>query len=433
MPTEESFNNAKMANSFMFWNDCTEPEDLEAMWMEPAVRAEWLNVGEIKGQRVHLSRDPDGQPYLTQTEMKAVADIIVRRHFDTFVDPEMLCALAELESDRRPLIMRYNKKTKETGIGLLQIDAKTVEMLAGGQGYQAYDVKEDPDLIHKPFTNVYYAAAYLKWMSNYQDKPRSEEFIVRTCKGGTKKATHKSTLPYWKRYLSVKESLPSRKSGDGGPTAASGYPPIHSTSPDSSTNLTYWDSRASPEDMENMWNHPAVRKEWTKSGEEKGKVRFSQDSERRPYLSRVELKAVAEIIVSKYFSTKGLRVPTICAVAEIVSMRFVNGVGKHVGILGVDYATASWLHTELGYRAYRVDSADDLTKPFVSMYFGTAYLFWLSAYEGRDRSPQFIVQAIVKGPQNVNLQEAGPAWLKFEQSLSYYEESKRDSGNCIIL
>lgn len=38
---------------------------------------------------------------------------------------------------------------------------------------------------------------------------------------------------------------------------------------------------------------------------------------------------------------------------------------------------------ELGYRAYRVDSADDLTKPFVSMYFGAAYLVWLSEYEGR--------------------------------------------------
>lgn len=39
---------------------------------------------------------------------------------------------------------------------------------------------------------------------------RSEEFVVRAYNGGTKKATHKSTLPYWKRYLAVKESLPSR-------------------------------------------------------------------------------------------------------------------------------------------------------------------------------------------------------------------------------
>lgn len=39
---------------------------------------------------------------------------------------------------------------------------------------------------------------------------RSEEFVVRAYNGGTKKATHKSTLPYWKRYLAVKDCLPSR-------------------------------------------------------------------------------------------------------------------------------------------------------------------------------------------------------------------------------
>ena len=38
---------------------------------------------------------------------------------------------------------------------------------------------------------------------------------------------------------------------------------------------------------------------------------------------------------------------------------------------------------DLGYKAYRVEAVDDLTKPFVSMYFGAAYLAWLSEYEGR--------------------------------------------------
>lgn len=69
---ERSYSNARMANSFMYWNDCVDPDDLEAMWMDPAVRAEWIEVGETKGQKVHLSRDPDGQPYLTQTEMKVI-------------------------------------------------------------------------------------------------------------------------------------------------------------------------------------------------------------------------------------------------------------------------------------------------------------------------------------------------------------------------
>ena len=52
----------------------------------------------------------------------------------------------------------------------------------------------------------------------------------------------------------------------------------------------FWDTRASPEDMEDMWNHPEVRKQWNKTKERPGKVRHAHDEKRRPYLSRVELK-----------------------------------------------------------------------------------------------------------------------------------------------
>ncbi|KAF5930075.1 hypothetical protein HYC85_030948 [Camellia sinensis] len=99
-----------------------------------------------------------------------------------------------------------------------------------------------------------------------------------------------------------------------------------------------------PEDMEKMWNHPIVSKEWSKSGEKQGKVRFSHDAENRPYLSRVELRAITEIILSKHFSTRGVKPTVLCALAEIVSMRFVNGVGPRPGITGIDYPIACWLY-----------------------------------------------------------------------------------------
>lgn len=53
---------------------------------------------------------------------------------------------------------------------------------------------------------------------------------------------------------------------------------------------SYWDSRVTPLDMEELWNNPDVLKEWTKSGERHGRVRFSHNKENRPYLSRVEVK-----------------------------------------------------------------------------------------------------------------------------------------------
>ncbi|KAF5950315.1 hypothetical protein HYC85_012308 [Camellia sinensis] len=143
-------------------------------------------------------------------------------------------------------------------------------------------------------------------------------------------------------------------------------------------------------------------KEWSKSVEKQGKLRFSHDAEKRPYLSRVELRAIAEIILSEHFSTRGVKPTVLCAVAEIVSMRFVNGVGPHPGIVGIDYPTACWLYKDLGYKAYIVESVDNLTKPFVSLYFGATYLAWLSQYEGsKERTPQFVVRAYLAGPKNM--------------------------------
>lgn len=59
-----------MAVSFRYWDDCVAPQDLETMWKDPDVKNEWINAGEDKESKVHLSRDPDGHPFLTQIEMK---------------------------------------------------------------------------------------------------------------------------------------------------------------------------------------------------------------------------------------------------------------------------------------------------------------------------------------------------------------------------
>lgn len=65
---------------------------------------------------------------------------------------------------------------------------------------------------------------------------------------------------------------------------------------------TYWDSRVSPNDMEELWKNPDVLKEWTKTAEIRGKVRFSLDKEKRPYLSRVEVKVKMMKMMKLMFS-----------------------------------------------------------------------------------------------------------------------------------
>ncbi|PPD89156.1 hypothetical protein GOBAR_DD13913 [Gossypium barbadense] len=391
MPKELS-SPARMSVSFKYWDECADPEDMEAMWNHPEVRTEWTGAGETEGQRVHLSRDPDGQPYLTQTEMRAVAEIVTRRQFDKKLDPEMICAIAELESNRQPLAMGCDKKTNLITIGIMQVAPKVAEWIVREEDYLLFPVEEDPDILYKPFVNVYFGAAYLRWLSNFDGK----------------------------------------KQFDGPSPIEAPTFPTSPVSPSKGFDL-YWDSRVSSEDMEHMWNHLDVFKEWIKSKEIRGKVRFSCNKEKKPYLSRVELRAIAEIIVSKYFSTRGINPTVLCALADVVSMRFIDGNETSTGLMGIDYSTAFWLYKEMGYRAYRVDYIEDLTNPFVSMYFGAAYLAWLSEYEGRERSLQFIFHAYISGPKNVHLEETCPKWLKFEQILARYERTKSREGSCNII
>ncbi|KAK9156143.1 hypothetical protein Sjap_003623 [Stephania japonica] len=364
----------QMAVSFKYWDECLDPQDLEALWGDPEVSKEWIDAGEDRGQKVHLSRDPDGQPYLTQTEMKAVAAIIVKRHFISQIDPEIICAIAELESDRQLLATRYNKKIKDFTIGIMQLLPQTAEWLFREMGYRAYDIVGNPDMLYRPFTSVYFGAAYLNWLSSYEGILTLEN------------------------HNSIPES--------------SHVPPVSLNTGDA---WARWDSRSSAGDMEEMWKHPAVLKEWSRSGERRGRVRFSHDAEKRPYLSRTELMTV------------------LCALAEVTSMRFINGVGLRTGLMGIEYHKALWLYKELGYRDYRVKSVECLTNPFVSMYFAAAYLVWLSQYEGRERTPQFVIQAYLGGPDNVSLQETGPLWRKFEDALNHYEDTNKEQGNCSIL
>ena len=61
---------------------------------------------------------------------------------------------------------------------------------------------------------------------------------------------------------------------------------------------TYWDEKVSAEDLDEMWRHPEVKKEWTGSNEKRGQVRFARDAELRPYLTTTEVKVCLYQIIS---------------------------------------------------------------------------------------------------------------------------------------
>jgi soluble lytic murein transglycosylase-like protein len=71
------------------------------------------------------------------------------------------------------------------------------------------------------------------------------------------------------------------------------------------------------------------------------------------------------------------------------------------GLMQVLSTTAQWIVT-LGYNAFTSPSVNDLLNPQEGMYFGLAYLDYLSKYQGNAQAASFIVQSYNAGPGNAS-------------------------------
>lgn len=69
---------------------------------------------------------------------------------------------------------------------------------------------------------------------------------------------------------------------------------------------------------------------------------------RSPFSTHLVVFIVLSFVFKLSFVISSLRLISVqtalCALAEIVSMRFVNGVGPRPGVMGIDYPTACWLY-----------------------------------------------------------------------------------------
>ncbi|GBG81380.1 hypothetical protein CBR_g32054 [Chara braunii] len=426
-----------------FWDDWVDPADMAAMWERSDVYAEWIAAGERPGRKVHMSKLSDGKPYVTQTEMWAMANIIIQRHFKGAVEPAMVCAIAELESSRQPLAYRFEPALGEASTGLMQTLQSTAEWLARDMGYHAYSVDWAVTLLYRPFVSVYYGVAYIHWLSSYCGKQQSEEFIVRAYNGGPHGSHSKATLHYWQRYQSVKKAIPIPKtpvkkvmpvkleaekvktvevmkpvSVDGGTVEAQELPVVSSGT---TKEWSFWEEKASAEDMMQLWRRPEIRKEWLRAGERHGRVRICRDAQKRPYLTKLELRAVVEITLENHFAGKEIDPLMLCALAEIGSQRLIYGPGENqTGLMQTELTTAQWLFRDMGFKKYRVDVPDALSQPFTSTYFGAAYVQWLAEHNGKKQSEEFIVRGYGGGPGGINRPATVTYWLKYLEAKAMY-------------
>ncbi|VAI44783.1 unnamed protein product [Triticum turgidum subsp. durum] len=353
---ETAIDQYKMPVSFKYWDDCLDPDDIQLMWADPHA------VAAITVQR-HFKSQLDPVLILFLYVLSSFALV-------TVIGKYMIGALAEIASGRRLFVDDYDRKTKETKMGIMQVTPEVAQWLGRELGYKNYDIEleDNIDLLYWPFINVYFGAAYAKWLFSCDENRQPDSFNELA-------------------------------------------PDLLENSSTAGTQLVYWDSKVSEEDMGGMWSQPDVLKEWTNSGERRGNVRFSHDAKKRPYLSRVEVKAVAEIIISRHFSSRGVKPEALAALAEVSSMRFVHGVRSRTGLMGIDYPTAAWL------------SSFHIVVLTCSLHF--EYVEIVAIRHTQERSHEFIVQAYLGGPDKVNLQETGPYWKKFLEALVHYEDPKK--------
>ncbi|CAI5521768.1 unnamed protein product [Closterium sp. Naga37s-1] len=210
--------------------------------------------------------------------------------------------------------------------------------------------------------------------------------------------------------------------------------------PSHSHHSYYWDDWTGPDDMRAMWDLPGVRTVWERRREASGKVPFEMKrvgDKLVPYIGLEELQGVTLVLLRRHFSGRGKRLwPTglagnegdavlaVCAVARVESAwqplayRFEPRLGEaSTGLMQVLQSSAEWLARDMGYRAYTVDwSSSMLYRPFEAMYYGMAYLAWLTTYKGTTQSEEYVVRAYNGGPGGWEKPSTARHWSKYLQA-----------------
>lgn len=83
------------------------------------------------------------------------------------------------------------------------------------------------------------------------------------------------------------------------------------------------------------------------------------------------------------------------------------------GLMQTLVGTAQWLHDDMGYRQYARPTLSSLMGPQTSLYYGGAYLSWLSRYNGRSRPEEWIVRGYNGGPGGATASYTDGYWSKY--------------------
>ena len=170
--------------------------------MNAAVLIAALAAGYAFTHRRVVAGEAKVQP---EDEIRALAVETVRR-YGFNVSPDMLVAIAFIESSFNPLAVRVEPHKNDASAGLMQTLLGTAQWLH--DDFSIYRAKGRPsfDDLMRPDISMYFGAAYLDWLSTYMRRRQSEEWIVRAYNGGPGNAKNSSqTADYFRKYQAARE------------------------------------------------------------------------------------------------------------------------------------------------------------------------------------------------------------------------------------
>lgn len=93
-----------------------------------------------------------------------------------------------------------------------------------------------------------------------------------------------------------------------------------------------------------------------------------------------------------------------------------------IGLMQTLLSTARWLAEDMGYTAFGVPGPEDLLDPDTSMYFGAAYVDYLSHRNPitRGQGEERIVRAYNGGPGGASSSATAPYWTKYQAARALY-------------
>lgn len=168
-----------------------------------------------------------------------------------------------------------------------------------------------------------------------------------------------------------------------------------------------------------------------------GAFAFTRKAEAAPVtvngkLSPQQVRALAAFQIIKYKFNVPPDMATAIAIIESGDVSFPsNGCNPmaqrfeaHIpdtstGLMQTLLGTAQWLAKDMGYKAMGIPTANALINASTSLYFGLAYLDYLSKYKGVARSQDWIVQSYNAGPGH----SAAAYLAKYKKALTWVQQN----------